>query len=224
MNVAGRKGGRKLSKRELARARPEHRNKQRRFILGAVIVTVFAGAMAALALSNGSQPDGREPAALKTAGSANSSNELGGEVTAVEEGKAFPTFSLTEADGRTLTNDSLKGKPSIVWFTTSYCVPCQQGAALVSQLDDELGGDAFDVLVVFVDPNEPVSALTSWREQFASDDWMVALDDGNELSEKVGLRFLDSKFLLDESGTIRNIDVVQADDDYLKLLKEKVAG
>jgi len=100
---------------------------------------------------------------------------------------------LTEADGRTLTNDSLKGKPSIVWFSTSYCVR----AALISRLDDELGGEAFDVLVVFVDPNEPMSALTSWRGEFANEDWTVALDDGNELSEKVGLRFLDSKFLLD---------------------------
>ncbi len=212
-----------MSKREPARAGLARRKKKQRLILGAIIIVVFAGAVAAFALSNGS-PGGREPTALKTAGPDNSSNGLGGDVTAVEEGKAFPPFSLTEAEGRTLTNDSLKGKPSIVWFTTSYCVPCQQGAALVSQLDDELGGDAFDVLVVFVDPNEPVSALTSWRERFANGDWMVVLDDGNELSEKVGLRFLDSKFLLDESGTIRNIDVVQADDDYLKLLKEKVAG
>lgn len=178
-----------MSKRQVDQARLERRNKQRRLILGAVVVADFAGAMAAFALSNGSQPGGQEPAVLKTPGSDNSSNELGGEVTAVEEGNPFPTFSLTEAEGRTLTNDSLKGKPSIVWFTTSYCVPCQQGAALVSRLDDELGGEAFDVLVVFVDPNEPMSALTSWRAEFANEDWIVALDHGNELSEKVGLRF-----------------------------------
>jgi len=180
--------------------------------------------MAVFALSNGSQPSGQKPAVLKTAGSDNSSNELGGEVTAVEEGNPFPHFSLTEADGRTLTNDSLKGKPSIVWFTTSYCIPCQQGAALVSRLDDELGGEAFDVLVVFVDPNEPMSALTSWRGEFANEDWIVALDDGNDLSEKVGLRFLDSKFLLGENGTIVNIDVAQADNRYLELVREEVTS
>ncbi len=85
-------------------------------------------------------------------------------------------------------------------------------------------GEAFDVLVVFVDPNEPMSAPTSWRDQFANEDWMVALDDGNELSEKVGLRVLDSKFLLDENGTIVNIDVAQADNRYLELLREEVTG
>ncbi len=58
-----------MSKRQLDQARLERRNKQRRLILGAVIVAVFAGAMAAFALSNGSQPGGQEPAVLKTAGS-----------------------------------------------------------------------------------------------------------------------------------------------------------
>lgn len=214
---------RALSKRESARIQLERWKKQKRVILGAVVIVVFAGAIAAFALSNGSQPGTKEPTALKTAGPNDSSGELGGEVTTAEEGNPFPTFSLTEADGRTVTNDSLKGKPSIVWFTTSYCIPCQQGAVIVSQLDDELGGDAFDVLVVFVDPGEPMSALTDWRDRFANDDWMVALDDGT-LSEKAGLRYLDTKFLLDESGTIRNIDVVQADDNYLKLVRQEVTG
>ena len=78
--------------------------------------------------------------------------------------------------------------------------------------------------MVFVDPNEPMSALTSWRGEFANEDWIVALDDGNDLSEKVGLRFLDSKFLLDENGTIVNIDVAQADNRYLELVREEVTG
>lgn len=77
--------------------------------------------------------------------------------------------------------------------------------------------------MVFIDPSEPMSTPTNWREQFANDDWMVALDDGT-LSERVGLRFLDTTFLPDESGIIRNIDVVQADDNYLELLREEVTG
>jgi len=119
-----------LSKRQLDQAGLERRNKQRRLILGAVIVAVFAGVMAAFALSSGSQPGGREPAVLKTAGSDNPSNELGGEVTAVEEGNPFPTFSLTEADGRTLTNDSRKGKPRVVHDLLLRSLPARSGPRL----------------------------------------------------------------------------------------------
>lgn len=140
----------------------------------------------------------------------------------IEVGALFPDFRLTELDGRVITRNSVGGKPTIVWFTTSYCVPCQIGARLVSQLDGELGGEAFDVLVVFVDPGEPADALLWWRDQFGGPDWMVAFDEGLVLSEGVGLRFLDTKFLLDEGGIIEDIDFEIADQDYLDLLRGAV--
>jgi hypothetical protein len=124
--------------------------------------------------------------------------------------------------GEKLTNQSLEGRPAIVWFTTSYCVPCQVGATLVADLDDDLGGDAFDVLVVFVDPREPTSVLKSWRREFANNDWLVALDSDQELTNAVALRFLDTKFLLDQDGAVEDIDVEQADRDYLDLLRQEV--
>lgn len=142
------------------------------------------------------------------------------EQPAVSEGQPFPDFAVTEIDGRTITRDSLKGKPSIVWFTTTYCVPCQIGAVAVAGLDDELGGSAFDVLVLFVDPSESPEALAQWRAQFARDDWMVALD--TTLASQVDLRFLDTKFLLDPEGVVQDIDVNIADQDYLDLIRREV--
>lgn len=141
----------------------------------------------------------------------------------VEVGRLFPDFELTEAStGQVLTRASLRGKPSIVWFTTSYCIPCQIGAKPVAALDDELGGKAFDLLIVFVDPQEPPSALLWWRDQFARPDWLVALDADNSLAQAVGLRFLDTKFLLDSSGVIRDIDFQVANDRYVKLIRKAV--
>lgn len=140
--------------------------------------------------------------------------------TAIEVGAPFPDFSVTDADGRVVTRQTLAGKPSIVWFTTSYCVPCQVGARPVARLDDELGGDAFNVLVLFVDPSEPPAALLDWRSRFARADWMVALD--TTLAGTVDLRFLDSKFLLDGTGVIRNIDFNIADERYVELVRRQV--
>ncbi len=137
-------------------------------------------------------------------------------------GALFPSFELTAAgSGDVLTRSSLKGKPSIVWFTTSYCVPCQIGASRVAPVDDELGGKAFNVLVVFVDPREPASALINWR-QFGRSDWRVALDRGNDLATKVGLRVLDTKFLLDRRGVIENVDFAVADNAYLGKVRKTV--
>ncbi|HEX9721828.1 MAG TPA: DUF3105 domain-containing protein [Candidatus Paceibacterota bacterium] len=145
------------------------------------------------------------------------------EQLSVAVGNPFPSFSVTEVDGRTITNETLRDKPAIVWFTTEFCVPCQIGAREVSKLDDELGGDAFDVLVIFVDPRETEEDLRSWRERFARDDWMVAFDnfadEQNALSPKVGLKFLDSKYLLDRDGVIQNIDFQIADKNYLDVIR-----
>lgn len=138
-------------------------------------------------------------------------------------GLPFPDFSLTDVDGRTLTRASLKDKPSIVWFTTSWCVPCQIGARKVAQTDNDLGGNAFAVLVVFVDPRETPDKLRAWRKNFANEDWYVAFDDSlTQLAARVNLKFLDSKFLLDRNGVIKNIDFEIADEDYLDTIERIV--
>lgn len=144
------------------------------------------------------------------------------EETGLAVGNLFPDFRVTEASGHVLTRASLRGKPSIIWFTTTYCVPCQVGAKTVADLDDELGGKAFNVLVVFVDPGEPVSEPVRWRSLFANADWLVALDRGLTLTQKVQLRYLDTKYLLDSAGRIVSLDVSIADDKYVSRVRETV--
>lgn len=141
----------------------------------------------------------------------------------IRVGDPFPEFDVTEVDGTKITTATLLSKPSIVWFTTSWCVPCQIGAQEVSKLDDALGGKAFDVLVIFVDLQEKPADLTNWRKNFAREDWMVAFDNElTQLGAKVNLQFLDSKFLLSKDGVIKDINFEIADQAYLNLIKHAV--
>jgi thiol-disulfide isomerase/thioredoxin len=198
------------------RAAHEHQAQARRSSLRRNPIIVFGGVVALVALAAlGAFLLGRSAA---TEGPSGEGTTQG----APAVGKRFPDFSLSEVDGRRLTVSSLTGKPSIVWFTTSYCVPCQVGAREVARLDDELGGDAFDVLVVFVDPQEPPSALRSWRERYANEDWLVALDEDGALATAVRLVALDTKYLLDGGGTVRDVNYAVADDDYLRLIRKEI--
>lgn len=139
-----------------------------------------------------------------------------------EVGQIFPDFTVTDIDGQVVTRESLQGKPVLIWFTTAYCVPCQVGATQVAKLDDELGGKAFQVLVIFVDPQDPPSALRAWRDQFGRNDWLMAFD--TNLARTVQLRALDTKYLLDDKGVLQNVDVKIADDGYLRVIRSVVEG
>ncbi|MBI4426345.1 MAG: TlpA family protein disulfide reductase [Candidatus Kerfeldbacteria bacterium] len=154
-----------------------------------------------------------------TSRSANA-NQPGNQSVNTPAHNAFPEFSVTDIDGQKISNGTLKGKPAIIWFTATWCTPCQIGAEAVAKLQDELGPQSFNVLVIFVDPKEQPSDLRRWREQFARPSWRLALNNGLAASSKI--KFLDSKYLLNGDGTVRDFNTQIVDEQYLKLVRSIV--
>jgi thiol-disulfide isomerase/thioredoxin len=188
----GRRAGQAARRRQLTR-----------WALGTALV-VLAGALVAFVGFGGSDP-----------------NSSGGNSSGAQAANkaAMPGFSLTELrqpgdTPRTITAADLRGNTTVVWFTTSWCEPCKVGAEQLAALDDELGGRAFDVLMVFVDPGEPPADILAWKRAYARDDWAVALDTDN-LIGKVKVRALDHKLLVDSAGLIRDVDLKVVDANYL---------
>lgn len=135
---------------------------------------------------------------------ADRSSTPSGSTVGVRVDNRAPSFQLTDLDGKPVTNERLAGKPAILWFTASYCVPCQLGAKEVRQLDDDLNGGAFNVVMVFIDPRESEADLRDWRQKFGNPDWVIAF--GNEqLTADYAIRYLDTQYLLDSQGVIRNV-------------------
>jgi len=140
-------------------------------------------------------------------------------------GRAFPDFQMTDLNGVRVTPASLTGKPYILWFTAAWCVPCQVGAERVAALDNQIGGDKFNVVVVFIDPKDPAGALRRWQQKHASGDWFIGFDNPKRpLAKMISLQYLDSKYLVDGDGILRNVDFRTAGNDYLKMIRDVVGG
>ena len=89
----------------------------------------------------------------------------------------------------------------MIFFTTTWCVPCQIGARELLKYDLETGDNAFHVVVVFIDSRETNAQIKWWKDNFGGKDWITALDT-NGMAYDYEVRFLDTKYVLNKNGVI----------------------
>lgn len=142
-------------------------------------------------------------------------------------GQRAPAFQLTDIDGRTISRDTLRGEPALLWFTTSYCTPCQEGALALQRVLRRIGGEGkLEVVMAFVDRGEPADALAWWRSRFGRPDWITGYASQSMLTD-YRVQALDTKYLLDREGVIRVVDLAPlqfAEDTWARQLRSVIGG
>ncbi|MBV8406984.1 MAG: SCO family protein [Alphaproteobacteria bacterium] len=72
-------------------------------------------------------------------------------------------FTLVDQNGRTVTSDSLKGKPTLIYFGYTYCPDvCPTSLQLMANAIDDLGPDAakkVNLVFITVDPERDTPQL-----------------------------------------------------------------
>jgi peroxiredoxin len=102
---------------------------------------------------------------------------------AVTEGERAPTFQLRTLDGQPLDTASYRGKPYVLTFWGSWCIPCRKEMPLLQDAYDEHAGELPVVGVTYQDPESDSRAFA--REYGIT--FPLAADDGYKVAKAFGV-------------------------------------
>jgi cytochrome c biogenesis protein CcmG, thiol:disulfide interchange protein DsbE len=130
-------------------------------------------------------------------------------------GQAAPDIRGTTLDGRSFDLAALRGKPVVVNFWASWCVPCRNEFPVLARLEQAHVADGVTVLgVLFRDSAPPAIA-------FARDhggDWQTVTDPGGSIAGAYLVQFPPQTYFIDRDGVLRKIqygELLQSDVDLL---------
>lgn len=97
-------------------------------------------------------------------------------------------FSLTDQNGKTVTAESLKGKPSLVYFGFTFCPDiCPTGLVTLQKLAAKMGDVAPQRVFISIDPERDTVAVM--KEFAANFEGLIALTGSAEAVKQAALAY-----------------------------------
>lgn len=120
--------------------------------------------------------------------------------TGTSVGEQAPDFTLTDIDGNSFSLSELRGRPVILYFSASWCLPCAPETQELAKRKARYG--ALEVVWISVDPNtDSPETLRAHRRKYGRDDFRYALDT-SRVAQLYRVVSLGDLYLLDAQGRI----------------------
>lgn len=127
-----------------------------------------------------------------------------GKPVSTEVGRAAPDFLLSTADGGQLRLSDLQGKPVLVNFWASWCVPCRQEMPDIVKAYDANASAGF--VVVGVDLQENVEQIRTFAQEFGMK-FPIVIDRRGSVAAawRIGgpIKGIPASYFLDERGIVQ---------------------
>ncbi|QGX97247.1 TlpA family protein disulfide reductase [Roseovarius faecimaris] len=113
--------------------------------------------------------------------------------------KASGTAAFTGADGSEMTLADYQGKHILLNFWATWCAPCRKEMPMLSELQAELGGDAFEVVTLATGRNAP-QAMKKFFDEIGVDNLPLHRDPKQQVARQMGVFGLPVTVILDPDG------------------------
>ena len=102
-------------------------------------------------------------------------------------------------DGSELTLAAYEGQLVVLNFWATWCAPCRKEMPHLSALQDEMGGDQFQVVTVATGRN-PRPAMERFFDEIGVENLPLHTDDRQSLARSMGVLGLPATIILDAQG------------------------
>lgn len=118
------------------------------------------------------------------------------------QGKPAPDLDLLDLDGRPVRLADFRGRPLIVYFWASWCIPCRTEFPL---LKNALAAHAADGLaLVGVVYRDSAANAGAFMSDYAAS-WPAVMDPGGATATIWSVRAVPTSFFLDGAGIVRAV-------------------
>jgi cytochrome c biogenesis protein CcmG, thiol:disulfide interchange protein DsbE len=140
----------------------------------------------------------------------------GGSPTAI--GDEAPDFSLVSTDGETVRLSDLRGRPVILNFWASWCVPCIEEFPLLREAAEQHADDDLAIVGVIFDDG-PETAAAFMEEHGGT--WPALMDPGMGVAAEYGVFGPPETYFIGRDGRIEARQIGQFSE---RSLDEKLAA
>ncbi len=110
-----------------------------------------------------------------------------------------PDFNLLDLEGKEFSFSSIKGKPAILFFWTTWCPYCQKELKQLEDSRQELSENGVELIAI--DAQEPADKVKKFfgSRRFS---FKVLLDTDGEVSQSYGVMGVPTYAFIDKEGRI----------------------
>ncbi|MCE0506379.1 MULTISPECIES: TlpA family protein disulfide reductase [unclassified Roseivivax] len=115
------------------------------------------------------------------------------------EAKPAGEADFESFEGAALNLSDYEGKWVLVNFWATWCAPCRKEMPALAELQDELGGEDFEVVTIATGRN-PKPAMESFFSEIGVDSLPLHRDPGSALARQMGVLGLPITVILNPEG------------------------